>query len=159
MSEKAPRRDLREAPRSLPPNLAAWLSETTPEIGFPHSQGPREMVFQLAMVLDYPAENQTSVASHWIARARVRSRLFGRSKRRKIDRNPFIVTWLSRMLVSCHNGMETINRYKRHSRNVANDSDSRLGKSNKRSDVHRDRSGRHMGTQYEFDFADRNGKP
>jgi len=73
MSEKAPRRwkpagqhdvaaDL--APRSLPPNLAAWLSERTPKIGLSHSQRPREMVFQLAMVLDYRSEDQTSVASH-----------------------------------------------------------------------------------------------
>jgi len=158
MSEKAPRRDLREAPRSLPPNLAAWLSETTPEIGFPDPQRWHRVVFQRSTHLGYRSEDKTSVASHWM-RALACERLFGRSKRRKIDRNPFIVTWLSRMLVSCHNGMEKINRYKRHSRNVANDSDSRLGKSNKRSDVHRDRSGRHMGTQYEFDFANRDGKP
>ena len=154
MSEKAPRRDLREAPRSLPPNLAAWLSETTPEIGFPDSQRPLALVFQRPTDLDYPAENQTSVASHWM-RALACERLFGRSKRRKIDRNPFIVTWLSRMLVSCQHGLEKINRYKRHSRHVANDSDSRLGKGNKRSDVHCDRCGRHVGTQYEFDFANR----
>ena len=53
MSEKAPRRDLREAPRSLPPNLAAWLSETTPEIGFPDSQRRRGVVFQRATHLGY----------------------------------------------------------------------------------------------------------
>ena len=158
MSEKAPRRDLRETPRSLPPNLAAWLSERTPEIGFPHSQGPREMVFQLAMVLDYSAEDKTSVASHWM-RALACERLFGRSKRRKIDRNPFKVTWLSIMLVLCQHGLEKINRYKRNGRNVANDSDSRLGKGNKRPDVHCDRRGRHVGTQHEFHFADRNREP
>jgi len=58
------RRDLREATPQIPANLAAWLSERTPEIGLSHSQRPREMVFQLAMVLDYRSENQTSVASH-----------------------------------------------------------------------------------------------
>jgi len=62
--KRARRRDLREAAPQIPANLAAWLSQRTPEIGLSHSQVPREMVFQLAMVLDYSAEDKTSVASH-----------------------------------------------------------------------------------------------
>ena len=67
MSEKAARRGkvrLPETPRSLPPNLAAWLSETTPYIGFLDPQEPPAMVFRRPTHLDHPAEIQTSVASH-----------------------------------------------------------------------------------------------
>jgi hypothetical protein len=169
MSEKALRRDLRETPRSL----AAWLREETLEIGLrdcPRIPRPALLwpLFRVREPLHDDLTNTIAQASpaHQIerselltARARPASGFFGRSKRRKIDRNPFIVTWLSIMLVSCQHGMEKINRSKRHSRNVANDSNSRLGKSNKRSDVHCDRCGRYVGTQYEFDFADRNRKP
>ena len=85
-------------------------------------------------------------------------RPFGRSRRRKDRSEPFYRDMAVNNASFVPNGMEKINRYKRHSRNVANDSNSRLGKSNKRSDVHRDRCGRHVGTQYEFDFANRDRK-
>jgi len=73
MSETSIRRESGGVSWALPADLAAWLSERTPEIGLSHPQRPREMVFQLAMVLDYRSENQTSVSEPLKARARVRA--------------------------------------------------------------------------------------
>jgi len=160
MSEKLPG-------AQVPGSLSRWLKEQTFEIGLPDRsarvpvtsrvrfRAPTGGFHLLVGELGLGHRKTRQRASHK-REAPTEKRMkwpFGRSKRRKIDRNPFKLPQVSRTLVSCH-GIQKIIGSKRYSGNQPNDSDAANGNNRCGFVFICNCCGRIMGIEHVIDFPD-----
>ena len=121
----------------VPADLAAWLKAASFEIGIPHLPSaanwgrpgaqPVGKRREPSSAHRLPLEDRKTRqrGPQFAAGANEPRALRGlwKVEEEKDRSETFIVTWLSRMLVSCHNGIQKIISSKRHSGNEPNDSD------------------------------------
>ena len=163
------RREPQRRQGQLPASLAAWFRERTQEIGLCDPQATFDWSCPSAVRMGrghvaHPfwvglrlADRKTRQRACQAALAATEMRTtwpFGRSKKRKIDRNPFIVTLLSRMLVSCQHGIQKIISSKCNRRNEPNNSDAANWTSGRGVVFVCDRCGRIMGIEHFVDQPD-----
>ena len=168
LPEKRPKRNRAGSGGCIPPDLAAWFAEETPEIGLrDHPRPTRPAMLRVLFrvrgpLLDHRAETDRKRDSEThrsaqrpiIARA---SRLFRRSGRRVV-RNPFIQL-LSIMHFSCQtliNVIQTFDCFVRHRRDVTNYSNAAIWNDHRCPRFHGHGRSGFMGTLHEFNITDRN---